>query len=251
MNDPVELIKFWDSVVESHHHLRGTNPKLQRRERVVNDIQPSAGYMHSGYPIVTHLDCCQPEYDECIFDLTKLKKKGCWGMFHELGHNMQRDEWTFSGSGEVTVNLFSMHAMDKIVGHHVTKQKWLLDQEKTLSDYFSNNPTYEKWKNSFGPALFTFAQLIKHFGWEPMYEFMRNYENDMHENNTSQLPRNNQQKLDQWVIRYSKAIQRNLKSHFQLFGLPISSDSVDKHVKNYEPWSNLQELKNPKLFFNL
>ncbi len=48
LDNPVELIKFWDRVVESHHHLRGTDPKSQRRERVVNDIQPSAGYMHSG-----------------------------------------------------------------------------------------------------------------------------------------------------------------------------------------------------------
>ena len=24
-----------------------------------------------------------------------------------------------------------------------------------------------------------FAQLIKHFGWQPMYRFMSDYENDM------------------------------------------------------------------------
>jgi hypothetical protein len=48
---------------------------------------------------------CEKKVDNLLFiDLDKLKKKGCWGMFHELGHNMQRSEWTFSGSGEVTVN---------------------------------------------------------------------------------------------------------------------------------------------------
>jgi hypothetical protein len=69
-------------VVLTHHELRGTNVNDYRRERVVNDMQPSAGYMHSGYPIVTHLDCCQNEYEECIFDAKKLKQKGCWGLFH-------------------------------------------------------------------------------------------------------------------------------------------------------------------------
>lgn len=41
--------------------------------------------MHSGYPIMTHLDCCQKDYDGCIFDIKKLMKNGNWGMFHELG----------------------------------------------------------------------------------------------------------------------------------------------------------------------
>jgi hypothetical protein len=54
----------------------------QRRERVVNDQQASAGYMHSGYPIVTHLDACQADHEFCIFDLDKLRSKGNWGLFH-------------------------------------------------------------------------------------------------------------------------------------------------------------------------
>lgn len=76
--------------MKTHHECRGTNVRDSRRERVVNDMQPSAGYMHSGYPIVTHLDCCQKDHGECIFDIDKLMKNGNWGMFHEIGHNMQR-----------------------------------------------------------------------------------------------------------------------------------------------------------------
>ena len=79
---PKDVLDFWDRVVESHHELRGTCANDFRRERVVNDQQPSAGYMHSGYPIVTHLDCCEPGHDECIFDLDKLETKGNWGLFH-------------------------------------------------------------------------------------------------------------------------------------------------------------------------
>ena len=85
ITDPSDVINFWDRCVDTHHQLRGTNPYNQRRERVVNDVQLSCGYMHSGYPIMTHLDIAQKEHDECIFDLSKLMNNGNWGMFHELG----------------------------------------------------------------------------------------------------------------------------------------------------------------------
>lgn len=77
--------------------LRGSDPNKYRRERIVNDKQASAGYMHSGYPIVTHMDVCEKKCGECMFDVSKLKTKGSWGLFHEIGHNLQRGEWTFDG----------------------------------------------------------------------------------------------------------------------------------------------------------
>lgn len=86
LENPEQVIKFWDNVVKTHHECRGTNPGDYRRERVVNDKQPSCGYMHSGYPIVTHLDCCQSDCDQCIFDLEKLRPNGNWGLFHEIGN---------------------------------------------------------------------------------------------------------------------------------------------------------------------
>ena len=84
LENPVKLLEFWDKVVETHHWLRGTDVNKQRRERIVNDIKPLLGYMHSGYPIVTQLDCCQREAKECIFDLEKLLANGNWGVFVSL-----------------------------------------------------------------------------------------------------------------------------------------------------------------------
>ncbi len=40
--------------------------------------------LNEGYPIVTELDICQPEHDECIFDLDKMNTVGNWGLFHEV-----------------------------------------------------------------------------------------------------------------------------------------------------------------------
>jgi hypothetical protein len=106
-----EVLEFWDTVVLAHHELRGTTPK--QRERIVCDEQPSVGYMRknipfenlsctvvsktvldSGYPIVTHLDVSDPKAAGFLLNGPALKKTGDWGIFHELGHNMQRGWWS-------------------------------------------------------------------------------------------------------------------------------------------------------------
>lgn len=106
-------LRFWDAIVLAHHELRGTKPK--HRERIVCDEQPSAGYMRkidfflsrvgsvlndrftfldSGYPIVTHMDVSDPNSDGFLFNAERLEKLGNWGLFHELGHNMQQGWWS-------------------------------------------------------------------------------------------------------------------------------------------------------------
>jgi hypothetical protein len=57
---------------------RGSNQDSQKRERVVCDKQASAGYMHSGYPIVTHLDVCEKSAKYCILDIAKMRQTGSW-----------------------------------------------------------------------------------------------------------------------------------------------------------------------------
>lgn len=56
LSDLTETMKLWDAVVETYIDLLGKDASNGRGQWVVSDIQPSAGYMHSGYPIVTHLD---------------------------------------------------------------------------------------------------------------------------------------------------------------------------------------------------
>ncbi|XP_063413157.1 TRPM8 channel-associated factor homolog [Mytilus trossulus] len=61
-------MKVWDSVVSAHIDLLGKDPSNGRGQWVVTDEQPSIGYMHSGYPIVTHLDMADPNkiYEDCF-----------------------------------------------------------------------------------------------------------------------------------------------------------------------------------------
>ena len=164
----------------------------------------------------------------------------------ELGHNMQRDEWTFDGSTEVTVNLFSMHAMMRMLNLDLTEIKWLRDQASSFADYFRTTPNYSDWQNNFGLALVTFAQLIKHFGWQPMYTFMKNYEIDI-ANEAATLPVTNQDKIDQWVVRYSQIINLNIKPQFEMFGLSVS-DAVDAELSHLSLWSLPKEKQSQNFF---
>ena len=40
------------------------------------------------------MNVADPQVEEFIFDTNELKKNGAWGLFHEIGHNMQRDFWS-------------------------------------------------------------------------------------------------------------------------------------------------------------
>ena len=52
---------------------------------------------------MTMMDVADPKRpDLFLLNPDVVLEKGCWGMFHELGHNFQRDWWTFEGTGEVS-----------------------------------------------------------------------------------------------------------------------------------------------------
>lgn len=72
--------------------------------RIVQDICPSVGYGHSGFPIVTYND--YGWFDE-FTQLSQIRGGGCWGTFHEIGHNNQQTRyWSWSSLGETSNNLF-------------------------------------------------------------------------------------------------------------------------------------------------
>ncbi|KAI8479632.1 hypothetical protein Bbelb_426500 [Branchiostoma belcheri] len=195
--NPTEMLLFWDKVVQAHHDLRGTEPSDYRRERVVADRQPCAGYMHAGYPIVTHMDIADKDSSSgaSVLNMSLLKTKGNWGLFHELGHNMQRDAWTFEGTTEVTCNIFTLHAMHTIVGIDPWHHPWLRVQGKNICQYLKVFRQYERDENP---------------------------------------PSDNQDKIDRWVVRFSKTVQQNLVPLFEFWSLPVT-DSAKKEVSEL-PW---------------
>lgn len=69
------------------------------------------GWMHSGYPIMCHLQSVQ----ELISEMG-MRSRGLWGAIHELGHNQQRHGWEFPPhTTEATCNLWSVYVHETVL----------------------------------------------------------------------------------------------------------------------------------------
>ncbi|CAF1267788.1 unnamed protein product [Rotaria sp. Silwood1] len=93
------VLELYDKIVLACHELCGTEPT--RRERFVADEQISLGYLHSGHPIMSHLDYHKLTERNILYVLdaeaiSNYNGEGDWAIPHELGHNHQKNWWTFS-----------------------------------------------------------------------------------------------------------------------------------------------------------
>lgn len=221
LDDPARVAHFWDRVIESHYQL-AARPLPERPERFVADVQISAGYMHSGYPIMTWLDVAQPSEGHplgLVVDAARLEREGSWGHFHELGHNMQRADWTFDGTGEVTCNLFSLHAGEVVCGIAPWTNPWLQAQKAGGAAYLAGGADFAEWKRNPGVALLLYAQIQREFGWEPFRAAFADYEALP----ASARPRDDAEKRDQWLLRMSRATGRDLGPVFARWGVPLGA----------------------------
>jgi hypothetical protein len=228
LDNPVPVMEFWQHVMDSCAELKGLPLERDRPERYVSDVQISAGYMHSGYPIMTFLDVVP-----WVMDREHMMTKGSWGHFHEMGHNHQSGDWTFDGTGEVTENLFSLYCFDKVCGQ-VTGGHPAVTAEsrvKMVEDYFSKPRDYSRWKGDPFLALAMYVQLQRAFGWEAYREVFRQY-NALPD---SERPQTDLEKRDQWLVRFSRAVGRNLGPFFEAWGVP-TSEAARKSIADLPYW---------------
>jgi hypothetical protein len=218
LDDPERLMRFWDDVMDACADLAAMPRERARPERIVADVQISAGYMHAGYPIMTHLDAVG-----LSLDVDRLRKEGSWGHFHEIGHNHQSSDWTFEGTGEVTVNLFTMYVYDKVLGHRFDSGHPAIQdrdaRNRRILKHIEEGAPYDKWTSDPFLALMMYIQVIEEFGWEPIRETFAAYRGLP----AGERPRTDQQKRDQWMVRLSRTLNRNLGPFFEIWGVPTSA----------------------------
>lgn len=228
LDNPVALMEFWQHIADSCNELLTRPLPRKRPERYVADLQISAGYMHSGYPIMTHLDGA-----DLATDLPRLVTQGSWGHFHELGHNHQASDWTFGGTGEVTVNLFSLYLIDRCCGlkaaaHPNVKPE---ERERKTREYLAAGAPFEKWKADPFLALYLYMQLQEAFGWDAYKRVFAVYEALPEK----ERPKNDDEKRDQWLVRFSRVVGRNLGPFFTIWGVPTSQAARDS-LKDLPEW---------------
>lgn len=227
LNNPGAVANFWDQVMDACADLAQWPKERTRKERIVADAQISAGYMHAGYPIMTHLDTRQT-----VLDLDFLKKEGSWGHFHEIGHNFQSDDWTFEGTGEVTVNLFTLYVYDNVIKKRPDDRLFAgEDLEERMSKHKQDGSNYREWREDAFMALAIYMQMQERFGWSTFKRVFAEYRALPN----SERPKSDRAKRDQWMTRFSRAAGTNLSPLFEEWNIPISQSAIDS-LSDLPPW---------------
>jgi hypothetical protein len=223
IEDPAALLAFWDEVIDAEDFLAGWPARARPPERIVIDRETSAGYMHSGYPVM-----CQMAGMADLIDLGKLKDKGGWGFFHELGHNHEPQACTFGPDYvEVVVNFFSLYVNDKVVKQEMTAgHPALKDVDKLLHARLGPSQTKGPFEN-----LAMYILPIKALGWEPFQKTLASYS----AREGAAGIKSREDKMDQWVLRYSQATGRSLVSYFAAFEITCTEQTKEA-VANLPVW---------------
>ncbi len=235
LDNPAALMEFWNKVVRAQGSLepRRMNGMGDRQARLVPDISVSWGYMYApaNRPLTIPMSSAADLVN--LDGLLDQDGGNVWGFFHELGHWHQNSMWTFGGTGEVTVNLFTLYALDKVCGIAPSKAR-NFTSEKMLSDMRAHaeaGSPFDVWKRKPFLALTMYVQLQQAFGWE-LYEDVFAEYRALPEN---ERPRSDADKRDQWLVRTSRYTGRNLGEFFEAWGVP-TSESVRASLSDLQVW---------------
>ncbi|XP_008050580.1 TRPM8 channel-associated factor 2 isoform X2 [Carlito syrichta] len=157
LEDPEPVLHLWDKMMQAVARLGAEPFPFRRPERIVADVQISAGWMHSGYPIMCHLESVQELISEA-----GMRSKGLWGPIHELGHNQQRHGWEFPPhTTEATCNLWSVYVHETVLGIPRAQAHPALSppkREKRIKDHLGKGAPLCNW--NVWTALETYLQVL-------------------------------------------------------------------------------------------
>ncbi len=215
LDDPTPLLKVWKEVLDLDAKLTGISPNRASPERYSGDVQLCAGYMHAGYPIMYPNDTAIILVN--VDTIRNSKAEQVWGFFHEMGHNHQNSDWTFDGTGEVTVNLFTLYCMEKVCGLK-PRQTRMGSQgiQKSVKKWMDEGRSFEKWKSDPFMALELYVRLIEKYGWETFEKTFAEYRTLPN----SERPKNDLEKRSQFVKRFSKYAGEDIGPLFKEWNIP-------------------------------
>ncbi|KAM5171251.1 TRPM8 channel-associated factor homolog [Mantella aurantiaca] len=219
LEDPEPVMSLWDEIMAAIADLAAIPRSFPRPERIVTDVQISAGWMHAGYPIMCHLQSAKD-----ITNVEHIKKNGFWGSIHELGHNQQRGVWEFPPhTTEATCNLWSVYVHETVL--HIPRYKAHLalrpkDRETRTELYVNNGAKLAQW--SVWTALETYLQLQEGFGWHAFIRIFGEY------HTLSNVSKNNTDKMNLWAEKFSQTVHMNLSPFFKSWGWPIEETTSQK-----------------------
>uniref|UniRef100_A0A3P9BBM2 TRPM8 channel-associated factor homolog n=1 Tax=Maylandia zebra TaxID=106582 RepID=A0A3P9BBM2_9CICH len=214
LEHPEEVAALWDEIMRAIADLAAKSHKFPHKERFVTDVQISAGWMHSGYPIMAH--------HASAAEVVDVKKgKQLWGPIHELGHNQQRSCWEFRPhTTECTCNLWSVYVNEEVLG---------INRAQAHGDLTLGGRKLSDW--SVWVALETYLQLQEKFGWDAFKKVFAAY------HHMRDFPDDNDTKMNLYAETFSQTVGMNLTGFFKAWGWPIKTATEEK-LSQLPPWND-------------
>ncbi len=236
LDRPDLVMQHWDRVHEAMQALEPRSPRHwpKRQYRYVAEKRLSWGYMYcpSDAPIVIPLSEAAAMVDVANFDADGPNE--LWGHYHEMGHAHQNPLWTFAGTGEVTVNIFTVLALHTINGYPLDSEAMRSDPGRALAAMHAHadkGAPFHRWQSDPFLALQTYALLWHAFGFEAFDRAFRSYESL----SEHQKPRDDQAKRDRFAIQMSRAVGHNLAPYFTAWGVPLT-EAPSKDLADFPAW---------------
>ncbi|XP_041796255.1 TRPM8 channel-associated factor homolog [Chelmon rostratus] len=225
---PDELAALWNDMMRGVADLAVIPHKFPRKERIVADVQISHGWMHAGYPIMTHRSTASE-----LVSTDHARSKGLWGPIHELGHNQQRSCWEFpSHTTECTCNLWSVYVHEEVLGINRAQahpNMTLANRHRRAKEYAKGGKKLSSW--SMWVALETYMQLQDKFGWDAFKKVFAVY------HKMGSFPNDNKGKMNLYAETFSHTVGMNLAGFFKAWGWPIETATEEKLV-GLPPWTD-------------
>lgn len=123
----------------------------------------------------------------------------------------------------MTVNLFTLYTYEHLVGIPVqaNERGSVAFVREQLAKMDWQQPSFERWKSDPFLALAMYAQLQHAFGWDAYRRVFAQYR-DLP---AAERPKSDDEKRDQWLVRFSRAVGRNLGPFFEAWGVPTSVEA--------------------------
>ena len=119
-----------------------------------------------------------------------------------------------------------MYVMEKVVGRKMTAHSALADIDKLVREKVGPDHTSDAWHN-----LAMYILPIQALGWDSFQKTLASYATPEGGKNI----KTREDKMDQWVLRYSKATGKNLAPYFAAFEV-ICSDQTKEALKSLPVW---------------
>ncbi len=89
--------------------------------------------------------------------------------------------------------------------------------------YDLDDPDFELWKREPFLALIMYAQMQQEFGWDAYQQVFATHRALP----DAERPKSDGEKRDQWMVRFSRQVGRNLGPFFEAWGVPTSQAARD------------------------